>query len=115
MPFRSKELLEAWLAEYADSVPGSHLARVAVQDEDAGRDGGLVVVPLDGATTSVFMQPAALGSPEWRVTFEARSEAMVATSAGVRLLAAELAAAADLADFLEEKSRHHLEGRRNAD
>lgn len=115
MPFRSKALLEAWLAEYAGRMPGSHLARVAVQDEDAGGDGGLVVLPLNGATTSVYMQPAALGSPEWRVTFEARAEAMVSTSADVRILAAELVAAADLTDFLEEKSRLHLKDQRPAD
>jgi hypothetical protein len=109
MPFRSKALLETWLAEYAGSKPGSHLARVAVQDEDTGSDGGLVVLPLRAATTSVYMQPAVLGSPEWRVTFESRADVMVASSADVRALADELSAAADLADFLEEKSRLHLD------
>jgi hypothetical protein len=108
VPFRSRALLEAWLAEYASSVPGAHRARVAVQEEVGGSDSGLVVVPLDGATTSVYMQPAELGSPEWRVTFEARADAMVVTSADVRMLSQELAAAADLVDFLEEKSRQHL-------
>lgn len=108
MPFRSREVLESWLAEYAASVPDAHPARVAVQEEESGEDGGLVVVPLTNATTSVFMQPAGLGDPEWRVTFEARPEAMVVSSSDVRMLASELAAAADLLDFLEAKSRLHL-------
>ncbi len=109
MPFRSRSVLESWLAEYAAAVSGAHPARVAVQEEESGRDGGLVVVPLTNATTPVYMQPIALGAPEWRVTFEARTDAMVVSSDEVRKLAAELHAAADLLDFLEEKSRLHLE------
>lgn len=109
MPFRSRAVLESWLAEYAAAVSGAHHARVAVQEEEDGRDGGLVVMPLSHATTSIYMQPVAPGAPEWRLTFEARVEPMVVSSTDVRNLAAELDSAADLLDFLEEKSRRHIE------
>lgn len=109
MPFRSRAVLESWLAEYAAASPGAHSARVALQEEEDGQDSGLVVVQLVYATTSVFMQPAAPGAPEWRLTFEARPDPIEASSSEVRLLAEELAGAADLLDFLEEKSRRHIE------
>lgn len=111
MAFRSRAELESWLSEYAAAVPGSLRAHVAVQDEEDGSDGGLVVLPLSNATTSVYMQPLTVGAAEWRLTFEARTEPMVVSSTDVRNLAAELDATADLLDFLEEKSRQCLEAR----
>jgi hypothetical protein len=109
MPFRSKEVLETWLAEYeADGHHIAEYAEVAVQDGSDGSDTGLVLIALKNATTDVYMQPTALGDPHWEVTFAARNRDLALTTQGVRALSDELAAAADLCAFLERKSIEHL-------
>lgn len=110
MPFRSKEVLEAWLEEY--ELGGEKIAEyaeVVVQDGSDGSDTGLVVIGLKNATTDVYMQPVALGDPHWEVTFTARDRDLALSTDGVVALAEELAAAARLCTFLERKSIEHLE------
>lgn len=60
--FRSSETLQEWLREFAASESGGGTPYVADQDASDGRDSGLVVYPLQHATTSVFIQPVATGS-----------------------------------------------------
>jgi hypothetical protein len=110
MPFRSKEVLEAWLEEY--ELGGEQIAEyaeVVVQDGSDGSDTGLVVIGLKNATTDVYMQPVALGDPHWEVTFTARDRDLALSTDGVVALAEELSAAARLCTFLERKSIEHLE------
>lgn len=110
MPFRSKEVLEAWLEEY--ELGGEQIAEyaeVVVQDGSDGSDTGLVVIGLKNATTDVYMQPVALGDPHWEVTFTARERDLALSTDGVVALAEELSAAARLCTFLERKSIEHLE------
>lgn len=110
MVFRSKQTLEAWLDEFRDSREGGTLINVLVQDGADGADTGLVIVPLRDGSAEIYMQPAELGSAEWRVTISASSETLDLTSSQLQGLAAELAIAASLCQFLQEKSIGHDEG-----
>lgn len=110
VPFRSKELLQAWLDEFAASgVSGGGVAVVVDQEAVGGRDSGLVVYPLRNATTSVYMQPLAPGVAEWRVTIEEQPEATELSPEGLYDLCRELSSVADLCAFLQLKSVEHLE------
>ena len=109
MPFRSKETLEAWLDEFRTTREGGSLINVLVQDGDDGADTGLVIVPLRNESTEIYMQPASLGSPRWVVTLGQRAGSYELTSAELQGLAAELAVAASLCQFLQEKSVDHEE------
>ncbi|NQX35199.1 hypothetical protein [Herbiconiux sp. VKM Ac-2851] len=116
MPFRSKEVLESWLAEYeSESGPGSgaqsivEYTEVAVQDGSDGSDTGLVVIALRNATTDVYMQPVALGDPRWEVTFAARDRDLALSTEDVVALSQELAAAAELCSYLERRSLEHIQ------
>jgi hypothetical protein len=109
MPFRSKQTLETWLEEFRTSREGGILISVLVQDGVDGADTGLVVVPLRNDGTEIYMQPAAVGAAEWLVSFGIRSDESRLTAAELHGLAAELAVAASLCRFLEEKSSRHEE------
>lgn len=105
MAFRNMETLEAWLAEYRTlEKPLAASARVTVQDGDGGANTGLVVFRLDHAPADVFIQPATQDSPRWVATLEPRTEDLALDPAGLRALAAELSAIAELCTFLEAKS-----------
>ncbi|MGZ7254177.1 hypothetical protein ACXWO5_11200, partial [Streptococcus pyogenes] len=60
MPFRSRETLEQWVAEFHDARGAGERIKVIVQDGSDGNDTGLVVVPLTHASASVFMEPLAV-------------------------------------------------------
>jgi hypothetical protein len=109
MPFRSKETLEGWLAEYTEigrgPVGGFEVLR---QDGFDGADTGLMVVRLRHAATDVYMQPVAPGDPRWEVAFGARPNEFSLDTEGVLGLANELVAAASLCIFLERKSQEHI-------
>jgi hypothetical protein len=120
VPFRSKEVLESWLAEYesesrpeSGSVSGAQsiveYTEVAVQDGSDGSDTGLVVIALRNATTDVYMQPVALGDPRWEVTFAARDRDLALSTEDVVALSQELAAAAELCSYLERRSLEHIQ------
>lgn len=79
-------------------------ARVVVQDSSYGDDGGLVVVPLRNATTTVYLRPPTAGDPCWRVVFEPQHDETALTAAELHGLVAELAGAVDLCVFLTAKS-----------
>ncbi|MCM3613364.1 hypothetical protein M3672_02800 [Microbacterium enclense] len=109
MPFRSKDTLQAWLAEFdASGAAGGGVAFVAEQDPVDGVDSGLVIFPLANATTSVYLAPRAVGEPDWRVTFEAQPEVTELSPEAVYELSSELMHAADLCAFLQRKSVEHM-------
>lgn len=109
MPFRSKETLQVWLDEFAtNTVDGGGVAYVAEQEAVDGRDSGLVIYPLHNATTSVYLQPIAVGEPDWRVTIEAQPEVTELSPADLYDLCRELSNAADLCAFLQRKSVERL-------
>lgn len=109
MPFRSKEMLDAWLKEFAASGIGEGVAAfVADQDPVDGVDSGLVIYPLANATTSVYLAPIAVGVPDWRVTFEAQPEVTELSPEAVYALCREISRAADLCAFLQRKSVEHM-------
>lgn len=116
MPFRSKEVLDAWLKEYSASAAGAEcMAYVADQEAIDGLDSGLVIFPLANATTSVYLQPIAVGAPDWRVTFEAQPEVTELSPESVYDLCRELTNAADLCAFLQRKSMAHMAERAGVD
>lgn len=110
MPFRTKPLLEGWVAEFAASGRGVGGAiRVIDQDGSDGSDTGLITVMLDDASTVIYLQPSAPRDPAWIVTFEGREEAFSLAPEGVARMSAGLRLVADLGDFLQTKSSDYLE------
>ena len=109
MPFRSKKTLEQWLDEFRTTREGGALINVLVQDGDEGADTGLVVVPLKNAALDIYMQPVTVGEEKWSVSFEPQVQPFDLSPAQLQGCAAELALAASLCQFLEEKSVGHKE------
>jgi hypothetical protein len=108
MPFRSKEILERWIGDYAVDHSEAAAFEVLRQDGSDGSDTGLVVVRLRKASTEVYMQPVAPGDPHWEVVFSARLDELSLDPQGVLDLAAELMATAALCTYLEGRSQQHL-------
>lgn len=109
VPFRSKDTLQVWLEEFAASEEHAGCgAYVADQEPVDGRDSGLVIFPLRHATTSIYIQPAETGAPDWRVTVEAHPESTELSPDDVYDLCRELTIAADLCAFLQAKSIEHM-------
>jgi hypothetical protein len=109
MPFRSKETLERWLEEFTSARGAGDLIKVVVQDGTEGSDTGLVIVPLRDSTASIFMEPAGVGEPQWRITIEPQADLTVLTSHEVNAFAMELLVAAELCSYLEARSVGHVE------
>jgi hypothetical protein len=109
MPFRSKETLEAWLDEFRTTREGGQLINVLVQHGGDGADTGLVVVPLKNEGTEIYMQPLSVGDPHWTVTLGERTKPLELSSLDLQALVAELAVAAALCQFLQDKSAAHTE------
>lgn len=109
MPFRSKDTLQVWLAEFASIEANAGCgAFVADQEPVDGRDSGLVIFPLRNATTSIYIQPIETGAPDWRVTIEAHPESTELSPDDLYHLCRELTNAADLCAFLQAKSVEHM-------
>ncbi|MDO9398099.1 MAG: hypothetical protein Q7T71_16260 [Herbiconiux sp.] len=119
MPYRTKQTLEAWVAEFDARIarPAGSGAAVEVLRHagDPGEDTGLIVVRLMNASTDVHLAPVAPGSPSWEVTFGPRSTFFSLDRDALRSLSAELALAADLCAFLELKSLEAQHGGRPAE
>ncbi|QLD10786.1 hypothetical protein [Microbacterium oleivorans] len=109
MPFRSRETLEQWIAEFTRTHSGGDLIKVAIQDSSDGEDGGLVIVPLRNASTTIYARPPIPGDPQWRVVFEPQPDEIALSHDEVYALTAELNTAADLCAFFEAKGVDHRE------
>lgn len=105
MPFRTKETLEAWLAEFAElGYPLSDRLRVMPQDGSDGHDTGLIGLDLINAGTVTYLQPEPIGSTHWAVTFEAREQDVTLAAGRALELSTELAMLSALCAFLQTKS-----------
>jgi hypothetical protein len=103
-PFRSRDSLAAWLAEFDEfGYPAAIPARVIEQDGSDGANPGLVAVQLSSGL-DVYIQPDVPGGTRWLVTLDAREDATELSPAEVTRLSAELATVAALCAFLEQKS-----------
>lgn len=113
MPYRSKEVLEQWVEEFALESEGIRgVIDVLTHDGGAGADTGLVVMRMDDLPSDVYLHPAAPGDPAWSVNFGPRERDLTMTAGTLRALALELTRAAALCEFFEHKSaRHDLESR----
>lgn len=104
MAFRSLSTLETWLHEF-DSLgyPVGTSVKVIRQDGASGANTGLVGVSLSSAATDTYIQPEAVGSTRWVVTFEPRDSTLVLDPAGLLNLSTELATISALCAFLQAK------------
>ena len=109
MPFRSRETLERWVEEFHAARRAGDLIKVVVQDGNDGADTGLVVVPLENATVTIFMEPVELGAATWRVTIEPQPDTTILNSHQLHAMAVELSVAAELCAYLEARSVGHEE------
>ncbi|WP_378144540.1 hypothetical protein ACFJGV_13680 [Cnuibacter sp. UC19_7] len=107
MPFRTRELLEEWLDEFADSDLAG-LAEAEEHESDPGTDPGLIIVRLRNATPYMFLQPVGPGDPKWAVTFGPREQELVLGSEELAGLASELELAARLCAYLEGRSQEYI-------
>ncbi|GAD35300.1 hypothetical protein CBF90_05815 [Microbacterium sp. AISO3] len=112
MPFRTKETLEAWLAEFAElGYPISERLRVMPQDGTDGYDTGLIGLDLVNAGTVTYLQPEPVGSTRWAITFEAREQDVKLDAGRAFELSAELAMVSALCSFLQSKSADFIASR----
>ena len=104
MPYRTKATLERWLEQFHQTREGGMLINVAVQDGEGGADTGLVIVPLRDGIAEIYMEPTAIGSPEWAITISTVAGSTDLSPSQLQGLAAELAVAASLCQFLQDRS-----------
>lgn len=110
MPFHSKSTLEHWVAEFVDARSGGEEIRVAVQESDDGQDTGLVVVPLENAPNTVWIEPRSnVEDFSWHVLIEPSTQTLDLTSFELNALTHELQIAAELCAFLQERSLGHFD------
>jgi len=109
MPYRSRATLQQWLDEFIAAHGGGDLIKVVIQDDSWGDDGGLVVVPLRNASTTVYVRPPMGGDSRWRVVFEPQLDEVALTAEDTAALVAELGTAAELCGYLEVRSVAHIE------
>ncbi len=105
VPARTKSLLESWIDEFiAENATESASIQVAVQDGVDGRDTGLVIVHLSQGGADVYMQPDGLDSTKWVTTLTPRPGDLTLSPFKLASLAAEVALASSLCQFLQFKS-----------
>lgn len=108
MPYRSKEVLEQWVEDFApDGERMAHVIEVLTHDEGAGADTGLVVMRMEELPSDVYLYPTGPGDPNWTVTFGPRERDLTMTAGKLRDLAHQLTEAAALCEFFELKSVQH--------
>jgi len=108
MPYRSFTTLQAWVAEFTAARGCGDLFKVIPQDGSDGADTGLIVIPIHGETTTAYLEPSTDGASRWCIQFEPRSRPAVMSGAEVRAMASQLQLAAELCDYIEQKSVEHM-------
>jgi len=113
MPFRTKPMLESWIAEFGElGYPAQQTIRVLDQDGSDGSDTGLITVSLNDASTVVYLAPIGPGEARWVITFEGREDTFALSPAETSRLSSELAMVSTLCAFLEAKSTAYIESHR---
>lgn len=108
MPYRSKELLELWVAEFvAQTDTEADRIEVLRHDGGAGADTGLAVMRMTMLPSDVYLHPVGPGDPHWEVNFGPRERELALGVEKLRSLAAELTEAATLCEYFERKSLEH--------
>jgi hypothetical protein len=106
MPYRNRDTLEAWLADFEQqgyAVAGS--LRVMPQDGSEGGDTGLIGVRLVSAHTEIYIEPETRDASRWVVTMEPRESAVVLDAAGLLQLSSELATLGALCGYLQTRAQ----------
>jgi hypothetical protein len=116
MPYRSKERLQEWVAEFQSERPGNVPGAIDVLTHDggAGADTGLVIMRMIDLPADVYLHPVGPGDPNWQVNFGPRTRELALSASQLRGLSRELDAAASLCEFLERKSAEHDDNYRAA-
>jgi len=109
MPYRSRATLQLWLEDFISAREDGDLIKVVIQDDSWGDDGGLVVVPLRNASTTVYVRPPLGEDSRWRVVFEPQLDEVALSAEETDALVAELGTAAALCGYLEGRSVAHVE------
>ncbi|KSU56485.1 hypothetical protein SAMN05216418_0399 [Microbacterium enclense] len=110
MPFHSKQTLEHWVAEFVDARGAGEEVRVAVQDGHDGQDTGLIVMPLENAPNTVWIEPRETGDDlTWHILIEPSNETLDLSSFELNALTHELQIAAELCAYMQERSLGHYE------
>jgi len=106
MPYRNQATVQGWVDDYlGDRGDTSGSVTFLEKDFTPGPESGMVVVSLRNASTVTYIQAAVDESgPHWVVTFEPRSEGFDLDAAGVRRLSDDLAAIADLCEYLQVRT-----------
>lgn len=105
MPFHNKKTLEHWVADFVEARGGAETVRVVVHDAENNQDLGLVVVPLENAPNTVWIEPRPVGDElNWHVVIEQADGVLDLTSFELNALTHELQIAAELCAFLQEQS-----------
>lgn len=104
-PRRTREQLEAWVAEFEREehcIAGS--ISVAPQEDDGEDDTGLVILRLRNASASIHMQPRSYDDPIWELTLSEQPHNLSMSIHDIASLAAEYVIASNLCTFLQWKS-----------
>ncbi|MHA7279148.1 hypothetical protein ACX80H_05270 [Arthrobacter sp. MDT2-2] len=108
MPYRSKDLLQQWVHEFAATgATLKSVIEVLRHDGGAGADTGLVVMRMTDLPSDVYLYPVSPGNPTWEVNFGPRERDLTMSAGKLRDLAKELTEAAALCEFFELKSAQH--------
>lgn len=109
MTFLNITTLQSWIDEFRElGYPLPAEVRVVPQDGDEGADTGLILAKLSATPTTLYIQPVAVGSQEWCVTFEPRAESSAASPADVTKIAMELTVLGALCAYVEAQARRHI-------
>lgn len=105
MPFRSRDTLAEWLAEFErlGHAAGPEV-RVVEQDGSQGANTGLVAATLTSGFR-LYIQPVSLDSDRWVVTIEPSEDAVELRADELSRLATEIATIEALCVFLETRAR----------
>lgn len=105
MPSHKKKTLEHWVDEFVKARGGAEMVRVVVQESENDQDTGLVIVPLENAPNTVWIEPRPAGDDlTWHIVIEQSDGVLDLTSFELNALTHELQIAAELCAFLQEKS-----------
>lgn len=111
MPYRDRQQVERWVADFLKTVPGLG-DHVSVLDRDfiPGDDTGMVVVGLRGTSTVSYLQPTIVdGRPLWVAVFEPRHDPVELAAPALGELARDVSDLATLCRWLQRCTDEAME------